>query len=435
MDDRAAAAAALAADILTLSKNTLMLSFRFLDRALAALTPQVTETPWFANDGQYLYYEPWYILGQYKTGQTVVTRDCLHTLLHCVLRHGFVGKNTDTLRWDLACDIAVENIINGLDAACVRAARTARQIPVTETVRAELESLTAERIYKWLGDKKISPEEMAQLRLDFIADEHGLWYGKGAENRQAVSDRETVWREVSRRMQTELETVLRDKDSPLIQSLRSINRVRHDYTEFLRRFGRRGEIMRLSDEEFDINYYSYGMELYGDIPLIEPLEYRDERRIRSFVIAVDTSGSVKGEVVQSFIQHTHDILCRHDSFHARPDLHIIQCDDRIREDAHIRNAGDFQSYIAQMEIKGLGRTDFRPVFGYVEELRKRGGLSDMCGLIYFTDGKGIFPEKPPDYDTAFILHCDTDTEPELPPWAIKLILSEDDILDKRFASV
>ena len=190
--------------------------------------------------------------------------------------------------------------------------------------------------------------------------------------------------------------------------------------------------MRLSDEEFDINYYSYGMELYGDIPLIEPLEYRDERRIRSFVIAVDTSGSVKGEVVQSFIQHTHDILCRHDSFHARPDLHIIQCDDRIREDAHIRNAEDFQSYIAQMEIKGLGRTDFRPVFGYVDGLIKSRMLSDLRGLIYFTDGKGIFPEKRPAYETAFILHGDESYSVPVPPWAIRLEISEDEILDRRF---
>lgn len=426
----------LAADILTLSRNTLMLSFRFLDRALSRLSPQITETPWFATDGRKLYFEPWYVLGQYKAEQTVITRDLLHTVLHCVLRHSFVGKQIDHERWDLACDIAVENILNTLDAPCLRAKRVSKQLPAIETVRSGLQMLSAERIYKWLGAKKLTPEEMADIRLDFIADEHGLWYGHAADpNAKAKdADLEEIWTEVSRRMQTELETLLNDKESPLVQNLRSINRARYDYTEFLRRFGVRGEHMRLSDEEFDINYYTYGMELYGNIPLIEALEYRDERRICDFVIAVDTSGSVRGDVVQSFIQHTHDILMRRESFHSKINLHIIQCDDRIREDAVIKSREDFEKYISSAEIKGLGRTDFRPVFAYVDELRKKGELTDLRGLIYFTDGKGIFPEKPPAYDTAFILHCGDHEEPDIPAWAMKLRITEEEILDKRFGT-
>ena len=39
---------------------------------------------------------------------------------------------------------------------------------------------------------------------------------------------------------------------------------------------------------------------YGNVPLVEPLEYRDDKRIREFVIAIDTSGSVQGDIVQSF---------------------------------------------------------------------------------------------------------------------------------------
>ncbi len=40
-------------------------------------------------------------------------------------------------------------------------------------------------------------------------------------------------------------------------------------------------------------FYTYGLSpLYGDMPLIEPLEYRDEKRIRDFCDATDTSSSV-----------------------------------------------------------------------------------------------------------------------------------------------
>ena len=57
------------------------------------------------------------------------------------------------------------------------------------------------------------------------------------------------------------------------------------------------------------------------MPLIEPLEYKDVKRIREFVIAIDTSGSVMGEQEQAFLQKTYNILQSTESFfqpHQRP---------------------------------------------------------------------------------------------------------------------
>jgi predicted metal-dependent peptidase len=50
------------------------------------------------------------------------------------------------------------------------------------------------------------------------------------------------------------------------------------------------------------------------MPLIEPLEYKEVRRIKDFVIAIDTSGSVSGEEVQTFLQKTYNILLQENSF-------------------------------------------------------------------------------------------------------------------------
>ena len=61
-----------------------------------------------------------------------------------------------------------------------------------------------------------------------------------------------------------------------------------------------------------------------------------------------------------------------------------------------------------MELKGLGGTDFRPVFDYVETLRQSGSLTALKGLIYFTDGEGAFPEKKPPYDTVFAFVGETE---------------------------
>ena len=47
---------------------------------------------------------------------------------------------------------------------------------------------------------------------------------------------------------------------------------------------------------------------------------------------------------------------------------------------------------------------------------------DLRGLIYFTDGYGDFPEKP-DYKTVFIFLEDNFNNPDIPAWAIKVVLS------------
>ena len=306
-----------------------------------------------------------------------------------------------------------------------------------EMLRREVGTMTAERIYRWLDEQDYDEDDLYRLRRELKADEHGLWYGgldPDAERQQDVDDLEQMWQDVSRRMQTELETMRQEAAGVLVQNLRSLNRAKHDYTAFLRRFGVRGEVVRLSDEEFDNNYYTYGLSLYGNVPLIEPLEYREQKRIRDFVIAIDTSGSVKGDVVQSFIQHTHDILSKQENFFTKVNMHIIQCDDQIREDVHITGREEFQAYIKTMQIKGLGQTDFRPVFARVEELIRRRELTDLRGLLYFTDGLGTFPEKKPPYDTAFIIHTDDYHEVQVPPWAMHMVLTEDEILDSRFSN-
>ena len=427
----------LAENIMTLARNTLMVHLRFMDRAISHLTLTCDGEIPFATDGRALYYEPWTVLQRYQAEPNAVNRDMMHALLHCVFRHWFVGQDIDRARWDAACDAAVECAISDLHSPVLQSQREVNQLMSLEMLRREVGTMTAERIYRWLGEQDYDEDDLYRLRRELKADEHGLWYGgpePDAERQQDVDDLEQMWQDVSRRMQTELETMRQEAAGILVQNLRSLNRAKHDYTAFLRRFGVRGEVVRLSDEEFDNNYYTYGLSLYGNVPLIEPLEYREQKRIRDFVIAIDTSGSVKGDVVQSFIQHTHDILSKQENFFTKVNMHIIQCDDQIREDVHITGREEFQAYIKTMQIKGLGQTDFRPVFARVEELIRRRELTDLRGLLYFTDGLGTFPEKKPPYDTAFIIHTDDYHEVQVPPWAMHMVLTEDEILDSRFSN-
>ena len=63
-----------------------------------------------------------------------------------------------------------------------------------------------------------------------------------------------------------------------------------------------------------------------------------------------------------------------------------------------------------------------PAFAYVDQLLKMGSFQRLRGLLYFTDGYGMFPAKMPPYDTAFIFMKDDYRDVDVPPWAIKLIL-------------
>ena len=60
--------------------------------------------------------------------------------------------------------------------------------------------------------------------------------------------------------------------------------------------------------------------------------------------------------------------------------------------------------------------------GLLHELQKQGAFNSLQGLIYFTDGMGIYPGKRPPYDVAFVLLEEPPISMKMPPWAIRLVL-------------
>ena len=103
----------------------------------------------------------------------------------------------------------------------------------------------------------------------------------------------------------------------------------------------------------------------------------------------------------------------------------------MQEAIKVTTQEEFDRYLQSMTIKGLGGTDFRPVFEYVNGLVTQKEFSNLKGLIYFTDGYGVFPAKKPDYDVAFVFVNDVDEIPKVPPWAIRLVLKREEIKGKK----
>ena len=429
----------LAKDVLILSRNTLLVNLRFLDRAISSLELYPIEKYSLMTDGQYILYNPEHIIGLYKLAKEIPARDYLHIIMHCVFRHMYMNPTLDRTYWDLACDIAVENVITELGIRATSAAREKQQEKYINEIKKELKYIAAEKIYAYLKNALPDKKKVAELRGLFYADNHEIWYMTAKEieaeyglipMKQSRVEKTSEWQSISEHMQMDIEVFSKKQGilpGGLTQNLAAVNREKYDYTSFLKKFAVMGEMMKINDDEFDYIFYTYGLQLYEKMPLIEPLEYKEVKAIKEFVIAIDTSGSTSGELVQKFIQKTYNILKSTESFFSKINLHIIQCDADIQEVVKITNQHEFDEYLKNMKIHGLGGTDFRPVFEYVEQLRNNKEFSNLKGLIYFTDGYGTFPAKKPDYDAAFVFIDDEYNNPDVPPWAIKLILQKDEI--------
>ena len=217
-----------------------------------------------------------------------------------------------------------------------------------------------------------------------------------ASARQALEDE---WRDISQHVQMNLETFAKQQGldaGGMQQLLAGLNRDRYDYEAFLKKFAVMGEVMKINIDEFDYIFYTYGLKLFKNMPLIEPLEYKEVKRIREFVIAIDTSGSTSGELVNKFLTKTCSILMSTESFFSKVNIHILQCDAQVQDAVKITRREELEDYLRNLTIRGLGGTDFRPVFTYVDQLVKQGEFTRLKGMIYFTDGYGTFPERKPE---------------------------------------
>lgn len=253
------------------------------------------------------------------------------------------------------------------------------------------------------------------------------------EEREAKKKRDDLskeWEDISKRTEQEIEHSSKEKQEEqgsLAWFLRLEQKKYTDFRDFLRRLSVDREEMEVDLDSFDYGYYYYGLEQYGNMPLIEENEYREGRKLQELVIAIDTSHSTKGEMVKGFLEETAGILKQKDAFFQKVKVHILECDDELRKDICLENVEDLEQYSKNFAVKGGYGTDFRPVFRYVSDLQKRGELKNLKGLMYFTDGKGRYPKEAPPYVTAFVFPKGEDIDDDnVPFWAMKLYQREKD---------
>lgn len=413
--------------ILSVSRNELYLKMRFLDVALSSLAFVMdVGADGLGTDGLSLYYHPQYLGGLYREDRVRVNRLYLHLVLHGIFRHVSRRKGRGERIYSLACDIAAESIIDGMQHRCILRSRSLLRRETYRRLHRELKVLAADKVYGALLGYGLSEEELARLEAEFRADDHSYWPKEDEKKMQ--EEIENRWKDVSERMETEMETFSGEMSpgaGDFIGQLRVENRERFDYRQFLRKFSVLREETGVDEDSFDYGFYTYGLSLYGNLPLVEPLEWKEAQKVEEFAVVIDTSMSCSGELVKKFLEETYDVLSENNSFFRKVNIHVIQCDDRVQTDKEITCGEELRAYMENLELRGEGGTDFRPGFAYVEELMRRHVFGRLGGLIYFTDGKGIYPAKMPPFQTAFVFLEEDYEDMDVPPWAMKVVLSED----------
>lgn len=420
--------------ILQNSRNELYLDMRYLDLSLSSLGFEMDPAcRGLGTDGFVIYYHGEYLCDLYRRGRVLVNRAYLHMVLHCLFCHMDTMGRRDGRMWNLACDIAAESVIDGLYLKCVHIQTPPFRMDWYGRLRQRLQVLNAEGVYKALEEMKLTERQLERLEAEFLVDDHQYWQLPPDAPKTGVV-RQNQWSNNREKLQTEMETMgnRQDEDTKsLLEQVQVENRSRYDYRRFLQKFSVLREEMLVDEDSFDYVFYTYGLSLYGNMPLVEPLESKEVSRIEDFVLVIDTSMSCSGDLVRRFLEETYSVLCQSDSYFKKTNIHIIQCDDQVQQDRRITCRQEMEAYMQEFSIIGQGGTDFRPAFEYVNQMLGRGEFHRLKGLLYFTDGEGIYPVKRPVYDTAFVFVKEQYTDISVPAWAMKVILEPEQLLEMK----
>ncbi len=436
-EETAARADGLAEELMKLARDTLTVRFRFFDVAISGL--KCVKKPGlmgFATDGSAFYYDPVFLLTTYMEEPHIAVRAYLHVLLHCIFFHPLQERSDilkaaedvrreRTMFWDMATDIAVEAVILNMDLPESSLTRDGEARATLEKIGKWVDRFTAERLYREFLVNSPSKDAEVRYRRLFTVDDHEAWRKKKATQEEILLTEEQ-WKKISERVKTDIRTFSKDRAGAqsIEENLAEATRERYDYRGLLTRFACLGEEMRVNDDEFDYVYYTYGLRTYGNMPLVEALEYREEKRVREFVIVLDTSASTRGELIREFLKQTYELLKGSETFFTKLCLHIIQADREVRSDTIINSQEEFDAYIEKVKITGFGGTDFRPAFDYVNDLVEKKKFENLKGLIYFTDGYGVYPVQPPPYEVIFAFLYEDVNAPAVPPWAVKVVIEQ-----------
>lgn len=417
-----------AKEIIQLLQDEAVTQFSSFPEAFGILKPVPcdTLTSAFVTDGTALFYHPASVCEEFLHSATHLRLMYLHTHIHCLCLHLEKPQDADGTLWDAACDLSAAAVA----AHLVPEKYEGQEIPDLIHPYSALSLLQKDtKLYKKACSFHLDSHEFWPHRTEKPEVPEGSCSGPSIvpQHSQNIShDFFRQFRELLPKLEQEISSGSGKRNlssGKEVQDACLERRGDMDYRQFLRRFTVAREEAVLDPCSFDYIPYTFGLAHYHNMPFIEPLEYCEVNKLDEFAIAIDTSASCSGNIVRRFLEETWTLLRQRENFFSRMRLHILQCDSMIQDHKIITSVEEWEENLSQIKILGHGNTDFRPVFEYLDDLIKKNEIHHLRGLLYFTDGDGIFPRFRPTYDTAFVFLNHRLEKQKIPDWAIRLNLN------------
>lgn len=177
------------------------------------------------------------------------------------------------------------------------------------------------------------------------------------------------------------------------EALEVRHRSRSDYTTTLKKLCREREAAREDPDTIDYMLYQYGMDLYGDMPIVEPVEENPQLQLEHIVLAIDTSGSCEGDVARLFIEETARMFENAAALAKPKKIHLVECDDKVQMVHEFKTVGEMREFLSgEITFHGYGGTSFVPVYDWILKYNKTHPADKVTALFYLTDGYGDFPD-------------------------------------------
>ena len=96
-----------ASKVLSVFKDSLVVGYPYLARAVYELEPSFVQGFRYGTDGKSFFCSPEQILETYLKEVTEAEEIFLHSVLHCLYLHPFLCKEREWETWNLSCDIFV----------------------------------------------------------------------------------------------------------------------------------------------------------------------------------------------------------------------------------------------------------------------------------------------------------------------------------------
>jgi len=314
----------------------------------------------------------------------VLEHECLHVVLkHLERRQGrdklvALGESVWPL-WNIATDLAVNSIIecplpkDALKPGQFRLADGLSSEQYYEALAKQLKSAAKDSQAEVLPVEGGDTWRKKSNRFPKVIDDHQHWSdGDDTADLREETVRQMLDRAVSKArgqgqgnvpagLEAHIKALLEPAKIPWARLLRL-------YVGTAARAGHRSTWMRPS-RRFD-----------------EDQKGRAAVRKLHVCLAIDTSGSISDRMLRRFAAEMRSIAKGY-----RSHVTVIECD------AAVQKVYPLEKLRVDMDFKGRGGTDFRPVFDYVKESRLKTNL-----LIYLTDLLGFFPERAPQYPVIWV---------------------------------